>query len=344
MDNRPVLEPATQHAPPLLTEMPSAGARTTVGGAATMKAVRHHEYGDESVLRYEDADRPSAGPGQVVIRVAATAFNPVDVALRAGYLQQVYPLSFPHVPGFDVAGTVAEVGDSTTGPGLGDTVVGFLPMDRDGAAAEYVVAPAGVLTAAPATIPLTDAAALPSAGLTAWQALHEHLTLQPGQRLLVNGAGGAVGGYAVQLAKEAGASVIAVVGPDSADRVQRYGADQLIDRTHTPVAEAVDGTVDAVLNLAPVGPEDMAALIQGVRPGGVYVTTVPMGPMDPVGDVDVVSMFVRSDASQLAGLVSRVDDGRLQVWVDDTLPLGELASVHARSAAGRLHGKVVLVP
>jgi NADPH:quinone reductase-like Zn-dependent oxidoreductase/Kef-type K+ transport system membrane component KefB len=318
--------------------------RTTVGRAGTMKAVRYHQYGDESALRHEDAERPFAGPGQVVIRVAATSFNPVDVALRAGYLQEVYPLSFPHVPGFDVAGTVAEVGVGTTGLSVGDTVLGFLPMDQDGAAAEYVVAPAGVLTAAPATIPLTDAAALPSAGLTAWQALHEHLALQAGQRLLVNGAGGAVCGYAVQLAKEAGAPVIAVVGRDSADRVQRYGADQLIDRTRTPVADALNGTVDAVLNLAPVGPEDMAALVQGVRPGGVCVTTVPSGPMGTVGDVDVVSMFVRSDVSQLAGLVSRVDDGRLRVWVDDTLLLGELASVHARSAGGRLHGKVVLVP
>jgi len=309
-----------------------------------MRAVRHHEYGDESVLRQEEAEQPTAGTGQVLLRVAGTAFNPVDVAIRAGYLHGVYPLSFPHVPGFDVSGTVVEVGPGVTVPAPGDEVVGFLPMDRDGGAAEYVVAPADVLTTAPSKVPLTDAAALPSAGLTAWQALHEHLDLQPGQRLLVNGAGGAVGGYAVQLAKAAGAHVIAVAGPGSADRVRGYGADQVVDRTQGPVTDAVDGTVDAVLDLAAAGPDAAAALIGLVRPGGGYVTTVPPGPAGDGGDVRVTSMFVRSDAAQLAGLVAQVDAGQLQVWVDATLPLAELAAVHARSAAGELHGKVVLVP
>ena len=309
-----------------------------------MKAVRYHEYGDESVLRYEDAPRPSAGAGQALVRVAATSFNPVDVAIRAGFLRDAFPLTFPHVPGFDVAGTVAEVGDGVTGLTPGDDVIGFLPMGTDGAAAEYVVAPADVLAAAPGRIPLADAAALPSAGLTAWQALHEHLGLQPGQRLLVNGASGAVGGYAVQLAKAQGAVVIAVVGPNSADRVARYGADQVLDRTAGPVSDAVAEPVDAVLNLAPVGPDDVAALIGLVRPGGGYVTTVPGGPLEPAGDVRASSMFVRSDAAQLTELVGRVDTGDLRVWVSDTVPLGDLPSVHARSARGQLHGKVVVTP
>ena len=306
-----------------------------------MQAVRYHEYGDESVLHVEDAERPTAGAGQVLLRVAATAFNPVDAALRAGFLRDAVPLSLPHVPGFDVAGTVVELGDGVSSPREGEEVIGFLPMVRDGAAAEYAVAPAEVLVAAPRQVALTDAAALPSAGLTAWQALHEHLRLQAGQRLLVNGASGAVGGYAVQLALEAGASVVAVVGPAGADRVRGYGADRLIDRTQGPVAAALDGLVDAVLDLAPVEPQEREALLARLRPDGAYVTTVPTG---PVGDPRVVSMFVRSDAAQLAGLVARVDAGRLRVWVDDTVPLGELAAVHARSAAGRLRGKVVLVP
>ena len=309
-----------------------------------MKAVRYHEYGDESVLQHEDAERPAAGEGQVVVRVAASAFNPVDAALRAGWLRQVYTLRFPHVPGFDVAGTVEDVGPGVQGLARGDEVVGFLPMDSDGAAAELVAAPADVLVTAPRRVPLVHAAALPSAGLTAWQSLHEHAALQPGQRLLVNGAGGAVGGYAVQLAVEAGATVVAVVSPRSADRVRRYGAAQLVDRTAGPVAEAVGEQVDAVLDLAPGGPQDVAALLALVRPGGAYVTTVPPGPAEPVADVRVVTVFVRSDAAQLAGLVSRVDAGRLQVWVDDVLPLADLAAVHARSVAGQLRGKVVLVP
>lgn len=309
-----------------------------------MKAVRFHQYGDESVLLHEDADRPTAGPGQVVVQVAATAFNPVDAAIRAGYLQQVYPLSFPHVPGFDVAGTVAELGAGVTGLGVGDQVVGFLPMDRSGAAAEYALAPADVLTRAPASIPLTDAAALPSAGLTAWQALFEHARLQAGQRILVTGASGAVGGYAVQLAKEAGAVVVAVGGPGSAERLSGYGADRVLDYTAASVPDSVAEPVDVVLNLAPAGPDEAAGLLGVIQPGGVYVTTVPPGPAGPVDGVRVESMFVRSDAAQLADLVARVDAGRLRVWVSERLPLSDLLDVHTRSAAGQLHGKVVLLP
>jgi NADPH:quinone reductase-like Zn-dependent oxidoreductase len=305
-----------------------------------MRAVQYSGYGEADVLATVETDRPVAGPGQVLVQVAGTSFNPVDVALRAGWVQQAFPLTFPHVPGFDVAGTVAALGDGVSGFTVGDTVVGFLPMDADGAAAEFVAAPAAVLTAAPAGIPLADAAALPSAALTAWQALFEHAGLQAGQRLLVAGAGGAVGGYAVQLAARAGAVVVATVSPRSAEQVRRQGADQLVDHTTTRVGEAVTEPVDVVLDL--VG-ADRAELLELVRPGGVYVTTVPPAPEAPEG-VRVAQVFVRSDADLLARLVTAVDAGELTVDVAERLPLTELADVHRRSAAGTLRGKVVLVP
>ena len=184
-----------------------------------MKAVRFHEYGDPSIMRHEDVEQPVAGAGQVLIRVAATSFNGVDGNIRGGFLQGPIPVTLPHTPGIDVSGTVAALGEGVTGFGTGDRVIGFLPMAGNGAAAEYVVAPAEILTAAPASIPLADAAALPIVGLTAWQALFDHAELTAGQRVLINGAGGGVGGYAVQLAKHAGAYVIATAGPHSSDRV-----------------------------------------------------------------------------------------------------------------------------
>ena len=144
-----------------------------------MKAVRYHRYGGSDVLKYEEAERPAPGAGQVLVKVAGTAFNPVDIGIRAGALQKVFPLSFPHVPGFDVAGTMAELGEGVEGWQVGDAVVAFLPMNAD-AAAEYVLAPAEVLAAAPRTVELADAAALPSAGLTAWQALFELAGLRAG--------------------------------------------------------------------------------------------------------------------------------------------------------------------
>src|SRR5580693_5323974 len=164
-----------------------------------MKAVRYHSYGDSGVLVYEDADRPVAGAGQVVVEVVGAAFNPVDVAIRAGFVRQVFPVTFPHIPNFDVSGVITEVGEGVSGWSAGDAVVAFLPMTAPGAAAEYVAAPAGLLAAAPRTVELADAAALPSASLTASQALFEQADVKPGTSVLINGAAGAVGGYAVQL-------------------------------------------------------------------------------------------------------------------------------------------------
>ena len=200
-----------------------------------MKAVRFHEYGDPSVLRYEDVEQPVPGAGQVLIRVAATSFNGVDGNIRAGFMQGPIPVTLPHTPGIDVSGTVAALGEGVDGFEVGDQVVGFLPMADDGAAAEYVVAPAEILAPAPTSVPLADAAALPAVGLTAWQALFDHAKLTAGQRVLINGAGGAVGGYAVQLAKNAGAYVIATASPRSGDRVKAAGADEVVDHTTTAV-------------------------------------------------------------------------------------------------------------
>src|SRR3954452_23322696 len=198
-----------------------------------MKAVRFHNYGEPDVLRYEDVEDPVPGAGQVRVRVAATTFNGVDANIRAGFMQGPMPLALPHIPGLDVAGTVDALGDGVRELNVGDRVVGFLPFAVDGASAEYVLAPAESLAPAPTSIPLADAAALPLVGLTAWQALFEHAELQAGQRILISGAGGAVGGYAVQLAKAAGAYVIATGSPRSSERVKAAGADEVIDHTST---------------------------------------------------------------------------------------------------------------
>jgi NADPH:quinone reductase-like Zn-dependent oxidoreductase len=307
-----------------------------------MKAVRHHTFGDASVLRYEDADAPSPSAGEVLVRVAATSFNAIDAAIRSGYLDQVFPVRLPHVPGLDVSGTVEELGDGVSGLQVGDAVIGFLPMAGDGASAELVLAPADVLAAAPRSISLTDAAALPTVGLSAWQALFEHADLTSGQRILVNGAGGAVGGYAVQLAHRAGAHVIATATPRSSAAVHRQGADEVVDRTAVSVTEAVTAPVDVVLNMAPVG--DPSALLGLLKPGGVFVTTVPPAPEPTNDDLRTVALFVRSDRAQLAGLVERVDAGLLTVDVGRTLPLSDLSLVHVASDSGELRGKVILVP
>jgi NADPH:quinone reductase-like Zn-dependent oxidoreductase len=300
-----------------------------------MKAVRFHEFGGPDVLRYEDAERPTAGPGQVLVEVAGTTFNPVDAAFRLGFMQQDMPVELPHIPGLDLAGTIV---------GTGEQVVAFLPMTLDGASAEFVAVDRELLAPAPASIPLADAAALPSGALTAWQGLFEHAGLQPGQRLLINGGGGAVGGFAIQLAKQAGAYVIATASPRSTEAVRAAGADEIIDYTAGPVGTEPVGTepVDAVLNLARVDDAAMAALVALVKPGGVLVSTTSPAQEDQERQVRTISMYLRNDAKQLTDITAQVDAGTLKLDIGARFPLAELAKVHEESAAGALRGKTVI--
>jgi NADPH:quinone reductase-like Zn-dependent oxidoreductase len=310
-----------------------------------MKAVRYHSYGDSSVLVYEDADRPVADAGQVVVKVASSAFNPVDVAIRAGFMQQVFPVAFPYIPNFDVCGVIAEVGKGVSGWSTGDAVVAFLPMTAPGAAAEYVAVSADVLAAAPRTVELADAAALPSSGLTAWQALFEHAGLKAGQSILINGAGGAVGGYAVQLARQAGATVTATASARSAARIRSYGADRIVDYTATQLLQAVAGQwFDVVLNLVRTSPEETAQLAGLAADGGAFVSTTTPGPDDAGRGVRTARVFARSDAAQLGELVARVDAGDLKIDVAQRRPLTDLPAVHDEAAAGQLPGKTILTP
>ena len=309
-----------------------------------MKAIRYHEYGDPGVLRYEDVERPEPAAGEVLVEVAATSFNPVDAGIRAGYLRQVFPVALPHVPGIDVAGKVAALGAGVTGWTVCEQVIGFLPMVQDGAAAEFVTVSAEILAPAPTAIPLTHAAALPAAAQTAWQALFEHADLRGGQRVLINGAGGGVGGYAVQLAKRAGAFVIATAGPRSAEAVRAQGADQIIDYTATTPADALTEPVDAVLNLVAAAEPEMVALTALIRDGGVIVTTATPAAGDAGRGVRAVSMQLRTDADQLGNIAKLVDAGELRVEISASYPLSQAAEVHELSAAGRIRGKVLLTP
>jgi NADPH:quinone reductase-like Zn-dependent oxidoreductase len=305
-----------------------------------MQAMRFSQFGSSSVLHLEEVETPVPAAGEVRVRVAATSFNGIDAGIRSGGMQGPFPVTLPHTPGIDVAGTVDALGDGVTGFAVGDAVVGFLPMIGTGASAEYAVVPAELLTAAPVTVPLADAAALPAVGLTAHQALFELGGLQAGQRVLVNGAGGAVGGYAVQLAKHAGAHVIATAGSRSRDRVLAQGADEVLGHG----IDALDEPVDLVLNLAPVDPEALVRLVRLIRDGGVLVnTTVWMpAPSDEARGVRGVDLFVRSDAAELAELVALVDAGELRIDVSERVPLADLAHVHEEAAGGGISGKVVI--
>jgi NADPH:quinone reductase-like Zn-dependent oxidoreductase len=309
-----------------------------------MKAIRFHEYGDIDVLRYEEAPTPRPGPAEVLVAVAATAFNPVDRWFRAGAMDEILPVRLPHTLGLDMAGTVVDHGPGVEDPAIGTAVIAFLPMTGPGAGAEFVNAPAELLVRASATTALIDAAALPVPALTAWQALFEHGHLVAGQRVLVNGAGGGVGGFVVQLAKWAGAIVIATASPRSVDAVRAAGADDLIDYTAATIADALDAPVDLAINLVAGTGEDTAGLLDVVEPGGTLVSVTSPGGEFPERPQRVAFFSVRSDTTQLAQIVDLVDSGQLQLDISARRPLADTAQVHQQSEDGALRGRTLLIP
>ncbi|ONI67737.1 hypothetical protein BWI15_32105 [Kribbella sp. ALI-6-A] len=301
-----------------------------------MKAIHMYAYGGPEVLRYEDAPRPVPSTGQVLVRAAGTSFNPGDAFVRSGGMRHRHEFAMPQILGMDLSGTVVELGPGVNAPTVGDQVISFLPWPANGGYGEYVAVPVEALAPAPVSIPLADAAALPVAGLTAWQAIHEQLRLAPGQRILVNGAGGGVGRLAVQFAKVAGATVVAVAGPRSVATAHAAGADEVHDYSRPWHTEPVD----AVLQAAGGGSDRLVALI---KPGGSIVSiTAPV----PVNGRDVTSSTfeLRSDIGQLTEIARWVDTGAVTTGITERLPLSELPAVHRRHATGDLHGKVVLMP
>ncbi|MEV7728611.1 zinc-binding dehydrogenase [Streptomyces sp. NPDC087917] len=182
------------------------------------------------------------------------------------------------------------------------------------------------------------------AGLTAWQAVFEYGRVAAGQRVLVNGAGGGVGGFVTQLAKYAGAEVIATASPRSTEAVLRQGAIQVIDYTAGPVSDVLDGPVDTLLNLVSLSPSDAAALVPLVRRGGRIISIAT--PIEPAADAGVSAMHIvaRNDVAHLAALVELVDAAALSIDISETRPLADLADVHRLGEAGRTRGKIIVIP
>jgi NADPH:quinone reductase-like Zn-dependent oxidoreductase len=307
-----------------------------------MKAVRYQAYGNADVLSYQEIERPSPGAGEVLLKVAGAGFNPIDTWIRAGQLTEIFPVTLPHTPGIDVAGRVAELGTGVESLKLHEAVFGFLPIPGGGAMADFAIAPAAALAKAPASVPLADAASIPVAALTAWQGLFEQAKIKPGARVLINGAGGGVGGFAVQLAKRTGAVVIATASPRSAGVVGSYDPDQVIDYTSTAIADAIDGHVDVVFNLVVISGPQFEDLIRLTGPGGVVVTAT--SPQATSSEVEVAFFQVRSDTAQLAEIAGLVDAGELRLDISERALLTDTAAIHQRAEAGDLRGRVVLIP
>lgn len=330
----------------------------------TMKAVRIHAFGGPEVLSCDEAPVPEPGPGEVLVRVSAAALNPPDWYAREGFpgvpREMVPPMELPMILGTDVSGVVAEVGAGVEGFAAGDEVFGLLRFPatfQSGAYAEYVTAPAGDLARKPAGVGHADAAGASMAALTAWQFLielgHDHpspfqeaqhrpVPLAPGMTVLVNGAAGGVGHFALQLAKWKGARVIAVASGPHEAFLRELGADAFIDYTQTR-PEEVARDVDLVLDT--VGGPQSHRFLRVLRRGGALFP-VYMAEYDPEEvrrrGVTTTSTQVRASGRQLAEIAELIDAGTLRVAVDSAYPLAEARQAHERAARGHIQGKIIL--
>lgn len=306
-----------------------------------MQAVRLHAYGGPEVLRYETAPRPEPQHGEVLVRVHAAGVNPIDWKVRAGKLQQTLAHTLPLIPGWDFSGEVVE-----TGPGAdlwqpGDAVFGRPDPARDGTYAEYAVVRESELARKPRSLDHIHCAGLALAGLTAWQALFEAAGLCAGQRLLIHGAAGGVGSFAVQLAKWKGAQVIGTASPDHQQYLRELGADETLDYTATAFDQQLRN-LDAVLDT--VGGSTLHRSWKVLRPGGVLVSLVEQPSSADAAEHGVQGkhIFAETKAGQLHELAELVDAGKLKVEVEIVLPLAEALRAQVISQAGHTHGKIVL--
>ncbi len=310
-----------------------------------MRAIAIDAFGAADLLRVREVPDPKVGPDSVLVRVRAAAVNPVDAAIRRGDLEPAFPHRFPLVPGWDVAGTVEAVGPAVVDLEPGDEVYAYARKTEvaEGTYAELVSLPAGMVARKPRRLSFVEAAAIPLAGLTAYQALTEALGVVRHEKVLVTAAAGGVGHLAVQIARHLGADVVGTAGTANQDFVRGLGADA-VDYTAGDVTEAVralhpDG-LDAVLDT--VGGEGQAQARAGLRAGGRIVSIVDTDPAKGADGVAGHYVFVRPSAKELYELASLADEGLLVPEIAEVLPLEQAAEAHRRIEEGHVRGKLVL--
>lgn len=309
---------------------------------ATMKAVRIHTYGDVSVLCYEDAPRPTAGEGEVLIRVYATTVNPFDCAARAGYLADWYPYALPMILGLDVAGVVEAVGAGVTDFAPGDAVYGRADPARNGAYAEYIAVAAADVAAKPPSLDHLQAAALPHVALTAWRALIDAANLAPGETVLIHGAAGGVGSLAVQLAKWRGARVVGTASAHNLAFLRELGVDEAIDYNATHF-EAMGRVADVVLDT--VGGDTQQRSWRALKPRGVLVSVVQPPSPESATEHGVRQQFVSAlppAGGVLNEISSLVGSGQVKPIISVLLPLTDIQQAQTLVAGRHVRGKLVL--
>ena len=322
----------------------NAGGTRPLSTGLKMRVIEYDQYGDASVLHVADHPVPRRLPGQVMIEVLASSVNPVDYRLRRGDIKGLIPFGFPRIPGYDVAGIIVEA-DSDGPFSCGDRVMAFLDLMRGGALADYAVCSVASAARIPATMPMEDAAAIPLAGTTALQSLRDHGKIKSGQSVLINGASGGVGMFAVQIAKFYGCHVDAVASERNREFCMSLGADHFYDYEKDDFTKSNERW-DIIFDVAgKIHYLDARAILND---GGYFISTEPSlkgllmtfltWPLSKSGRI----MLAAPSADNLEELIRLYEAGALHVTIDSQFPFEQAADAHRRVETGVEHGKVVL--
>jgi len=306
-----------------------------------MRAVRIHQYGGTETLQLDQIDIPTINADDILINVKAAAINPVDWKIREGYIQQFIPYKLPVTLGWDVAGVVTQVGSEVTAFKVGDEVFSRPDIARDGSYADYIAVKADEAVLKSAKLDFAQAAALPLAGITAWQCLVDVSQVQAGQRVLIHAGAGGVGHLAIQIAKAKGAFVIATASGANQLLLKELGADQAVDYAQGALTEQIEA-VDIVFDT--MGGEIQASSWELLKAGGMLVSVVDQPSEEKAKQYGVKSAFVFIEPSSriLAELNKLVEADQLIPLIEHRFPLDQIAAAHLQSQSGRTRGKIVI--
>lgn len=306
-----------------------------------MKAIRMHTRGGPELLAYEDAPKPDLQPGDALVRVIDTSITKTELTWDETYTDCDGRPRIPTIPGHEFAGIVDALAPQAAGVRVGDAVYALSSFCRNGSAAEYIAIRAADLAPKPHSLNFEQAAAVPLAGLTAWQALFDYAQIEKGQRILIHGAAGGVGTYAVQLAKWKGAEVIATASHKDHNFLGELGVSEVIDYTHEHFEEKVED-VDVVLDT--VGGETWQRSWGVLRRGGILISIVSPVAAEKAASLGLRAVFfiVAPNRAQLIQLGHLIDQGALRVVVGAVLPLARAREAFEQASAGHKRGKIVL--
>jgi NADPH:quinone reductase-like Zn-dependent oxidoreductase len=328
------------------TKISFAVTAALIGAAAVansqmMKAIVAHQYGGPEVLKLEEVPVPTPKEDEMLVKVFAAGVNSFDGTLRSGKYAKPNGTQLPWHPGYDIAGVVERVGGKVTKFKVGDPVYAMINILKGGGYAEYALAKETDAALKPATISFVEAAGAPSVALTAWQAIVEKANIQSGQTVLIHGASGGVGMFAIPFAKIRGAKVFATASTTNQDFLKQLGADVAIDyktQKFEDIAKDVDVVIDAV------GGETLVRSYPIVKKGGIIVSlsdNVDKAQLDKYG-VRGTSLVVQNNGDELLQIGKLIDQGKIKVIVSETLPLADANKAQAKADLGHTRGKIVL--